>query len=202
MRMLQTILGFEFFRRLPRSAGLHAGLALAAITLLVGCATAPAEPKSMVDAQANFNDYKTFGWAFQPSPEHPLQLAEVTIREAITAEMQDKGYVEVAAGATADLLIDYDAARQNTVKNNPVRFGIGVGSYGSHGGASIGTSTSGVKEVTEGSLVIHAVDTARSAEVWRSGISRELGKGTVDSNAIRSIVAEVFSDFPARSATP
>ena len=130
-----------------------------------------------------------------------MSLVDTAIREAIAAEMQRKGYVEAPAGSVADLLIDYKAARTEKVKNNPFRVGIGIGSYGSGGGASIGTSTSGVRNVSEGSLVIHAIDPLRNAEVWRSGVSRELGKGTVKPEVVKSVVAEMFADFPARTNT-
>jgi hypothetical protein len=107
-----------------------------------------------------------------------------------------------AEGAAPDLLIEYDAASEQKLKNKPFRIGIGVGSYGSSGGASVGTSTSGVKEVKEGTLVIHVVDPARNAEVWRGTVSRELKEGTVDQGAVNAAVVDAFSDFPRRSAQP
>ena len=131
-----------------------------------------------------------------------MSLVDSNIRAAITTEMQRKGYVEVPEGAAPDLLIDYEAARVEKVKSRPLRIGIGVGSYGSGGGGSVSTSTAGVKNVSEGSLVILAIDAARNAEVWRSRVSRELGKGTVNAEVVQSVVAEVLGDFPARAATP
>jgi hypothetical protein len=115
--------------------------------------------------------------------------------------MLRKGYVEALAGSTADLLLDYQAARTETVKNKPFSVGIGVGSYGSSGGGSISTRTSSVENVTEGSLVISAVDSARNAEVWRSAVSRELGKEPASSDIIQEVVTEVFSDFPAKAGS-
>jgi hypothetical protein len=158
----------------------------------------------MVDQQANFGEYKTFGWHVDTSADgsgKPVSLVDNTIRTAIATEMKRKGYEEAATGSAADLLIDYEAARTETLKNKPFRVGIGVGSYGSGVGGSVSTSSSSVKNVSEGSLVIHAIDSARNAEVWRSRVSRELGKDTVKPEVIQSAVAEVFSDFPARTAS-
>ena len=57
-------------------------------------------------------------------------------------------------------------------------------------------------EVKEGTLVIHVVDPARNAEVWRGSVSRELKEGTVDQGAVNAAVVDAFSDFPRRSAQP
>lgn len=200
MTKQRTILGFSIYEGLLRSPTVLTGLILAAAALVAGCTTAPAEPASMIDEQANFADYKTFGWLEYEGAE-PMSIVDTKIRAAITAEMLRKGYVEELAGATADLLLDYQAARTEKVKSKPFSIGIGVGSYGSGGGGSISTRTSNVKNVTEGSLVINAVDSARNAEVWRSAVSRELGENPVDSGIIKKVVTEVFSDFPARTAT-
>ena len=179
-------------------------LAFVVAVLVAACTTAPTGPESMLDAQADFNSYETFGWGAQASSAaqgEPMSMVETAIRAAIVAEMKSRGYVEAPVGRDPDLLIDYAATRTDKVKSNPFRIGIGVGSYGSHGGASIGTSTSGVRNVTEGSLVIQAVDSARNAEVWRSRVSRELDKGGVDTEQVNSVIAEVFGDFPARTIT-
>ena len=172
---------------------------LTVTALIAGCTTAPAEPKSMIDEQANFASYETFGWLEYEGAE-PLSIVDTRIRAAITAEMLRKGYVEALAGATADLLLDYQAARAEKVKSKPFSIGIGVGSYGSSGGGSISTRTSSVENVIEGSLVINAVDSARNAEVWRSAVSRELGNEPADSDIIQEVVTEVFGDFPSRTA--
>jgi hypothetical protein len=177
-------------------------LALAALVMVAACASAPEKPGAVVDRNANFNEYETFGWYDDPIRDmdsQPLTLVESAIRDAIEEEMNRKGYTKASASSPADLLISYQAASKETIKNNPFRIGIGVGSYGSRGGASIGTSTSSVRNVTEGSLTIHAIDAERNAEVWQSAVTRELGEGKANPDAVRSIVADVFTEFPART---
>ena len=177
------------------------GLALGAAALLGGCASTAPQPTSMVNAQADFSAYKTFGLEPNTSGQ-PLSLVEQNIRAAIATEMKRKGYEEAAAGTAPDLVVSYEAARAEKVKNNPFRIGVGVGGYGSNGGAGVGVSSSGVKNVSEGTLVIHAVDPARKAEVWQGRASRELGKGNVEPAVIQSTVAGTLQDLPARSAPP
>ncbi|MDA0706950.1 MAG: DUF4136 domain-containing protein [Proteobacteria bacterium] len=205
MTTLQTIPGIGFYKRLLSSPVAVVGLVLAVTALSAGCASAPTKSAAMIDPQADFGDYKTFTWHTSNSAEgadEPMSLVDSSIRAAITTEMQRKGYAEAPAGSTGDLLIDFEAAQTEKVKSSPFRIGVGVGSYGSGVGGSVGTSTSGVKNISEGSLVIHAIDPTRNAEVRRSRVSRELGKGSVNPDVVQSVVAEILSDFPTRTATP
>lgn len=200
MNALDSFLVYGFYRHLRRYPAAVVSLALVAMALAAGCASAPPKSRSMLDPQANFDAYTTWGWRTNSNADgSPTSLVDTNIRAAIATEMRRKGYIEAPAGSAADLLLDYEAARTEKMKSSPFRIGVGVGSYGSSGGASVSTSTPGVKNVIEGSLVVHAIDTVRNAEVWRSRISRELGNGNVAPEVIRSAVAEVFSDFPARA---
>lgn len=175
--------------------------ALGTIALIGGCTSTAPQPTSMQDAQADFSAYKTFGWEPETSGQ-PLSLLDQNIRTAISKEMKGKGYEEAAAGTTPDLVLSYEAARAEKVKSNPIRIGVGVGSYGGSSGGGVGVSSSGVKNVSEGTLVVHAVDPARKAEVWQGRASRELGKGNVEPAVIQSTVAGMLHDLPARSAPP
>ena len=180
-------------------------LALGAATLTGGCAAQPQEPESMRDAQADFSSYKTFGWHESMSAEasgKPLSLLDSNIRAAITAEMKHKGYEEAAAGTTPDLHVAYETARAETVKSRPFSVGVGVGSWGGSGGGGVSAGSPSVKNVKEGTLVVHAIDSTRKAEVWQGRVTRELGKDNVEPAVVQGAVADVFRDFPARSAQP
>jgi hypothetical protein len=180
-------------------------LAIGAMTLVGGCASQAPKPESMRDPQADFNAYRTFGWhkdADTDASGQPLSILDSNIRAAIAAELTRKGYAQAPAGTAPDLLVDYETARTETVKSNPVRIGIGVGSWGGNTGGSVGVSSSGVKNVWEGTLTVHAIDPARKAEVWNGRVSREVGKGTVDPAVVQSAVADLLRDFPARGAQP
>ncbi|MGH8203123.1 MAG: DUF4136 domain-containing protein [Steroidobacteraceae bacterium] len=180
-------------------------LGLGAGALFSGCASTPAQPEIMRDAQADFSAYETFGWPAAGAAEKSGGTASIVdghIRTAISNELKSKGYVEATAGTTADLTVEYEAASAEKLKNNPFRIGVGVGSYGSNVGGSVGVGSPAVKEIKEGSLVVHVIDPARKAEVWRGSIARELGKGGVKPEAVQSAVAELLRDFPSRSAPP
>ena len=187
------------------NASLRALLAALVPVIVVGCASGPSAPETMREAQTDFGAYKTFGWAHPPTAAGSGDSASIVdgyIRTAIADDLKAKGYVEAAAGSEPDLAIEYEAAKSEKLKNNPFRIGVGVGGYGNSGGGSVGVGSSGVKEVKEGSLVVHVVDHKRKAEVWRGSIARELGKKGVQQELVQAAVTELFSDFPARNAAP
>jgi hypothetical protein len=190
---------------LARSRGLRTsvaviGLVLGTATLTGGCTSSPPRPVSMRAPQVDFNSFKTFGWrtaGAEPSGQ-PLSILDSDIRAAITSELKRKGYQEAPAGTTPDLLIAFETTRAEKVESSPFSVGIGVGRWGGTSGGSVGATTSGVKNVIEGTLSVHAVDLARNAEVWNGRITRQLGKGNIEPALVQSTVAEVMNDFPAR----
>ena len=178
-----------------------AGLMLAAVILTGGCSTMT-PVQSMKDPQADFNTFSTFAWdkgQEGQAPAQPVTILDQNIRAAIAGELQRKGYAEATAGTRPDLLLQYETGAADMIKSNPFRIGVGMGGYGSSGGASVGMSTPSARNVTEGKLILRAVDPARNAEVWNGSVSRELGKEGPDAELIQSAVSELLEKFPAKS---
>jgi len=181
--------------------GTVAGLLAAVILLAAGCASAPPEPESMRDPGADFTSFRTYGWAPAPgvdTADAPLMMLDQNIRAAIAAEMKRRGYVE--SQASPDLRLSWETASAEKVENNPVRIGIGVGSWGGNVGGSVGVGSSSVRSYREGTLVIHAIDAGRNAEVWQGRVSTRISKGSVEPAAVSAAVSTAMRDFPARSA--
>jgi len=192
-------------RPFSRAPSALPGLMLAASLLAGGCASAPQQPYSMRDPQANFAAFKTFGWdaGEDAAAPQPLSIVNSQIRTAIAGELQTKGYAEAAAGAKPDLVLRYETDAAEKLKSNPVRIGIGVGGYGSNGGAGVGMSSAAAKNIREGTLVLRAIDPARNAEVWNGRVSREIGQhGVPDKALIQSAVADLLREFPAPGDAP
>lgn len=191
--------GFRSRRSVPVAAAALA--AVFATGWVAGCATAPPQSESMRDPQANFAAYKTFGWttgATVDGTDAPLKLLDGNIRAAITAELQRRGYTEAPAGTTPDLHMTYETASEQKLENNPVRVGIGVGSWGGNIGGSINVGSPSVRNYQEGTLVVHAIDTARNAEVWQGRVSKKITKGSVEPAAVAQAVAVAMKDFPGK----
>lgn len=175
-------------------------IAAALTVLLAGCASAPPEPESMRDPQADFASYRTFGWLKESdgTADAPLRMLDGNIRAAIAAELSRRGYVEAPAGTAPDLRIGWQTARAEKLENNPVRVGIGMGSWGGNFGGSVSMGSPSVRSYQEGTLVIHAVDARRNAEVWQGRVSRKITKGSVEPALVSQAVAAAMKDFPAR----
>jgi hypothetical protein len=184
------------------NAAIRNWIAAAVLVMAAGCTSAPKQPETMSDPQADFSAYRSFGWYPEGTANQPKTIVDGYIRTAIENEMQRKGYALAPEGTQPDLLVEYDAGSAEKLKSKPFRIGIGVGSYGSSGGGSVGVGSSGVKEVKEGSLVIHVVDPARNTEVWRGTVTRELKEGAVEQAAVSAAVVDAFTDFPARTPRP
>jgi len=186
----------------PANRAAVRALVVLAAAVAAGCASAPPQPESLRDPDANFADYATFGWAPAPrvgDADPPLSLLDRHVRDAIAAELRRRGYVESADNP--DLWIAYDTASRDTIENNPVRVSIGVGHWGGSAGGSVSAGTPGVREGREGTLVIHAIDAGRNAEVWQGRISTAMTPGRLEPAAVASAVATALRDFPPRPSS-
>ena len=94
----------------------------------------------------------------------------------------------------------YETASADKIENSPVRIGVGVGSWGGNAGGSVGVSSSSVRNYKEGTLVVHAIDNARNAEVWQGRISTRITQGSLEPAAVNTVVATAMRDFPARQS--
>lgn len=169
------------------------------VHLLSGCASSPPPVHSMQDAQADFNAFTTFAWDNASDASRPVSILDASIRNAITSELQRKGYAESTAGSRPDLLLQYETAAADTLKSKPFRIGVGVGGYGNSGGAGVGVSSASAENVREGTLVLRVIDPARNAEVWNGRVSRELSKtGPPDPELVQAAVTELLQKFPSR----
>ena len=171
--------------------------------LLAACASPPPQPESMRDPAVDFSKFHTFGWSDAAAVDGnnpPVQLLDKNIRAAIANELMRRGYVE--ATENPDLRIAYQTASADKIENNPVRVGVGVGSWGGNVGGSIGVGSPSVRNYREGSLVIHAIDRTQNAEVWQGRIAGKISQGSVEAAAVQRAVSAAMRDFPSRSSAP
>jgi hypothetical protein len=169
--------------------------------LLLGCASGPdSKPVWVSASDADFSAFDSFGWA---GPERePATILDSQIRDAIRTQLLAKGYTEAAG--EPDLLIRHETIEKDALKQgNPVRIGIGVGSWGGNVGGSVGTSVDvGEKDqlVQQLQIAIHALDPGEDREVW-AGNTAALPERP-DSAAVNRAVSSLLEGFPGKNGNP
>lgn len=168
------------------------------LVLLISLAGAVslAGPKIDHDATTDFSQYATFGLRIGTPLDSPL--AQRTVDEAITRELEAKGY---ALGTPPDLwVVTHGSVREET-EVTPDNFGYGAW-YGWRGwGGGYGSSNVNLNTIPIGSLMIDLVDAETDRLVWRG-----IAQGTIKKNAVKSQrqlhkkVARLFDKYPPESS--
>ena len=173
--------------------------------LLLGCASgAGSKPESATAPGADIAGYASFGWepagGSPGAASPPLSIRDANIQGAIRTQLVRKGYREVED--EPDFRIRYETEAYTTEKkSNPVRIGVGVGSWGGNVGGGVSTSVpvgpQGVVAARETRLTIRAVDPKSNREVWVGTTAGEIEEG-LDGGAVEKAVAGTMKGFPAR----
>lgn len=171
---------------------------LVALLCLNGCAGA-GQPKPVWETAPDVDLAALETFALTPAADdRPLTVLDSTIRRALLAAFQSKGYVE--SSADPDFLVGYEAIEQETAaRGSPVTIGIGVGTWGRNVGGSVSTSVGvggadGVRETYR--LAVRAVDPDGRRELWVG--STTTIEPSAESRVVDRAVAGVMRGFPAR----
>jgi len=169
-------------------------------TLLAACATTPqTEHRSEKDPSVDLAAFRSFAWrpaAGVAGAEEPMRLLDTRIQKAITAELVRRGYTEDAAAP--DFHVTYETAVSDKVRSSPVRFGIGMGSFGGNVGGSVNMGTPSIQNYQEGELVVRVIDAKTNREAWYGTVSGKVDKAQLDDAAVARAVAIALQDFPPR----
>ena len=168
------------------------GIARFLLVISLTGATTLAGPKIDHDATTDFSHYKTFGLKIGTPLDNPL--AQRTVDEAITRELEAKGY---ALGGSPDLwVVTHGSVREETEITSD-NFGYGSW-YGWRGwGGGYGTSNVNVNKIPIGSLMIDLVDAETDRLVWR-GITQGTVKKTPEKSQrqVDKKIARLFKKYP------
>ena len=168
----------------------------------VGCATS--KPESATAPGADLAAYASFGWqsagGSSTASRPPLSIQDANIYNAIRTQLIEKGYREVEN--QPDFLVGYETESYTTEKKtNPVRIGVGVGSWGGNVGGGVSTSVpvgpEGVVAARETRLTIRAVDPKNNREVWVGTTTGGIQQG-LDAGVVEKAVAGTMKKFPTR----
>lgn len=180
---------------------LRIAISTAILSALVGCAgNQNAKPVWMEASDANIPAYTTFGWANSPDSP-PVAIIDRQIRDAIRSQLLAKGYQE--SSTAPEILVEHETFERDAVQQgNPVRIGIGLGSWGGNVGGSVGTSVDvGEKNkvVQQVQVNVRVLSEAEGREVW-NGTSTPM-QASPAANEVERVVIRLMREFPARAGT-
>ena len=149
------------------------------------------------DKDAPFASYKTYHWADGNDVDEINELVHRRIVAAIDQQMELKGFSKVESNP--DVFVAYHASFKDQMVVDTTTYGYGYGpGWGWHGGmGGMGSSTSRVRQYTEGTFVVDIWDAGRKQLVWRAAKTGTVNEKTgTDDKKVRKSAAEFFKDYP------
>ncbi len=165
------------------------------LVFLVGCST-----KGETDYDPAFSTKALTTFAIVHADKEGLDtLDDERIREAITHEMQLKGF-ESAAKERADFHVTFQTKIEEDVPSN-FSFGFGVGTYSSGVGTSVGTRHNVTNDKEK--LGINMVDPKTNKTFWRAEVNQKRPdfKSPQERSAyFDKTITSMLKSFPAQAA--
>jgi hypothetical protein len=153
---------------------------------------------------ANFAAFKTFAQKEGTKVGQPL--IDDRIAAAIDSALTAKGLTK--ADAKPDVYVVYHVAfdKQKDISTYSSGYGGGYGPYGWGwgGGWAGGTSTTQVRDILIGTLVIDMADAAKNQLVWRGMGVKEVdtqAKPEKRDKSITNAVNKIFKNYPPKQKT-
>ena len=167
-------------------------------SLLGGCGT---KPYVDYDTSYDFTAAKTFYIVPVEMPNEPFMGQRVAA--AIKQDLTNKGMTAVGSRKDADIAITYLVTAEERANTSRVSFGMGTGSYGRSGGASVGGSVSkpiggDTKLFNTIQIDIHPGDDNRL--LWRGSDSFEVKGASPDQKAEAAfkMVTRIMTLYPPK----
>ncbi|HTI37090.1 MAG TPA: DUF4136 domain-containing protein [Vicinamibacterales bacterium] len=177
-------------------------IAAMAVTLLMPALVMAQKVTFDFDKSANFGAYKTY--ATKEGTKVGQQLIDDRISAAIDEAMAAKGFTK--ATGDPDVYVVYHVAFDKQQDISTYSSGYGGGGYGAYGwgwggGWAHGTSTTSVRDILVGTLVVDMADAKANKLVWRG-----IGTKEIDTNAkpdkrdksIKKAVDKIFKNYPPK----
>jgi hypothetical protein len=143
------------------------------------------------DQTANFQGYGTYAWAKGTPAKN--QLMDERIVAAVDKELAAKGIRKADAGTSPDLLVAYHAALSSKAQLDTTN----MGGYGWGYGWGGGSSTTTVKEIPVGELIVDMGDPKTKKMLWRGTATDTLSDNPQKvADKINKSVEDMFKKFP------
>ena len=147
------------------------------------------------DRAANFSNYNTYAWT--RGTELTDELNHARVMRAIDGQLIAKGLRRVEPSAGPDVLVAYHASFEKSLEISGLSHGSGPFGLG---GDRWGSAR--VQQAVVGTLVVDIIDAARSAIVWRSLASSDIGptdKPESRDKKVAKATEKMFKNYPPKS---
>ena len=179
-------------RRTLHTTHLLGALPIAVAFALSGCGGSSMQVNTDFDRTANFSAFKTYSWREGTKVPNPLMHDRVIA--AVDAQLVKSGLQRVDSGG--DLTVTYHAATNESMDIQTFTTG---GTYGCWGGC-MSTSSTQVRPVTTGTLIVDLVETSSNRMLWRgTGSDTVTGDPQDTERKINEVVQRMFSSFPPKT---
>ena len=180
----------------------HVMLAIAA--LMVPTLAAAQKTSYDYDKTANFASYKTY--AFKEGTKVGQELIDNRIVAAIEAQLAAKGMTK--SDSSPDVFVVYHVAfdKEKDISTFSSGYGGGYGPYGWGwgGGWGGGTTSTQVRDILIGTLVIDMADAKKGQLAWRGMGVKEINtqaKPEKRDKSINEAVKKIFKNYPPKTQT-
>lgn len=151
------------------------------------------------DKAANFAGYKTY--ALKDGTKVGQPLIDDRIVAAIETQLKEKGFTKSDSGP--DVFVVYHVAfdTQKDISTYSSGYGGGYGPYGWGWGGGMTTTSTQVRDILVGTLVIDMADAKKSQVVWRGMGVKEVNTQANPEKRDKSIneaVKKIFKNYPPK----
>ena len=180
-------------------------LGMLAMALLLAPAVAAAQKVSYdYEKSADFKSFKTY--ALKDGTKVGQDLIDARIVAAIDTELAAKGFKKV--DSNPDVYVVYHVAfdKQKDISTFSSGYGGGYGPYGWGwgGGWAGGTSTTQVRDILIGTLVVDIADAKKGELAWRGMATKEVNPQANPEKRDKNIanaMKKVFKNYPPKQKT-
>jgi Domain of unknown function (DUF4136) len=171
------------------------GVTLATALLLAACASGDSAVRVDKNANADFSQCHSFGWAL-PVGGASSSLSEQRVKSEAFSALTSKGYTIDEAHP--------DCRVAGAVNIHPVQQpkpGVGVGVGGGSGGTVGGIGISlplGKHAKNTGTLRLDVMNEASKAQIWTGSLDSNFGATEISPDEARAMVKQILGEYPAK----
>jgi Domain of unknown function (DUF4136) len=180
------------------------------LALVACCVTYAQDVRTNYMPGTDWSKYRTYAWGDEvrgmPAVgEHPDQILDTQVKQAIDAQMVAKGFTKLENGGKPDLLLGYQLIIDPEKQING--FGDSWGGWGAGGlgpwGGGFGTFSAQTSTNFIGTFLIGTYDPATKKLVWIGGAQHAIEpskKPEKNQERLNKGAQKLLKDFPPRSS--